>query len=99
MQNFTAIVLMTAIVSAKTLPDFATDADQEYWEKVEAENFYARNLWLGVFQGLYGSSGSHVVRPNDECFGDWIVEKRREVSDFRSHLVHNFWMTDVDEAR
>ena len=40
-----------------------------------------------------------MERPTDECFGDWIVEKRHEISDFRSHLTHDFWTATVNEAR
>ena len=103
MNNFSTIVLMTAIASAKTLPDFSTtdqidETYQERWEELREYNFYYRNLWLGVFQGLYGMS-SKVERPDDGCFGEWIPEHMEELYEFRTHAGDNLMLVDMDEAK
>ena len=58
---------------------------------------YSRNLWLGVFDGLYG----HAVkteRPTDECFGAWIPEKRLELATLKRDLTRDFWAASMDDA-
>ena len=92
MKVYAAALLLAAYVSAqetKELPDEVVIPDIEdevkelteeeinakYWESVKQETFYWRNWWLGTFQGLYGMGGQ-VDRPTEECFGEWIPEKR-----------------------
>ena len=73
-------------------------ADEEYWNSVSEKNFYYRNMWLGVFSGLYGMS-SGVERPTDDCFGDWIEEKMVEV-DFikRKATEEGLWAISMEDA-
>ena len=76
------------------------DVDAEYWDDVKAHNWWYRNLWLGVFQGLYGMSSGGVQRPTEECFGDWIPEKRMELDDLRKQISHDgLWSVSMDEMR
>jgi hypothetical protein len=76
-----------------------TPEEQEalYWESVTERNFYMRNMWLGVFQGLYGMGGQ-VERPTEECFGDWIPEKMQDLEHFRSSMKESIWTVGMDDA-
>ena len=61
-------------------------AEQTWIEYAEEESYYAKNLWLGAFQGLYGMSGK-IDRPTEECFGEWIPETMDELKAFHVALV------------
>ena len=113
MKTFGAALLLVAAASAKKLPTpkpapeeiptgivpVIPDEDMEYWEDVKAHNWMARNLWIGTFQGLYGMSGN-VEHPTDECFGDWIPEKKMELSTFKNHIKNDgLFSVSLDEAR
>ena len=94
------------------LPVADVDADGEFdlvdltpeeieaakWDALTEKMYYSRNLWLGVFQGLYGVAGS-VERPDDKCFGKWIPDKMQELSLFLRHLKMGPFMVDMDEAQ
>ena len=43
--------------SQTLIPEAKSDSEQKYWESAEENNFYSRNLWLGIYQGLYGGHG------------------------------------------
>ena len=114
MKVFASAVLLAAYVSAqeKELPDQVTipDLDGEvkeltdeektelYWQKVSEETYYWRNWWLGTFQGLYGMGGQ-VDRPTEECFGEWIPEKRRGLSEVMHTANNNFWTLTMEDAQ
>ena len=67
------------------------------YEKLSRVDFYLKHLWLGFFQGLYGMG--HVdQRPSDECFGEWIPNKLKEVSSFYHGLKTNFWNTSYEDS-
>ena len=51
----------------------------DFYEKIETFDFYAKHIWNGCYQGLYGM-GKLDARPSDECFGEWIPEKLKEVN-------------------
>merc|ERR1712184_224117 len=68
-----------------------------FYEKLTVFNFYAKNIWSGCFQGLYGM-GRLEHRPTDECFGEWIPEKMQEVTGFYKGLKHNFWNTTYEDS-
>ena len=60
-------------------------------------DFYLKHLWLGCYQGLYGMG--HVdERPSDECFGEWIPEKMKEVNNFYHDLKTNLWTVTYEES-
>jgi len=114
MKTFGSALLLVAAASAKKLPtpisdvpDIVTDvmpfipeADMEYWEGVKSHNWWARNLWLGTFQGLYGMSSGSVERPTDECFGTWIPEKMMDLSSLRHQMKsEGLFSVSMDETR
>ena len=74
------------------------EIDQLYWERIEERNYYSRNLWLGVYQGLYGM-GSHIERPTEQCFGDWIPEKMQHLSSFKKEVKENLLLIEYEEVR
>ena len=115
MKVYAAAILLAAYVSAadlKELPDEVvipdldddvkelTDEEKQakYWESVKQETFYWRNWWLGTFQGLYGMGGQ-VDRPTEECFGDWIPEKRQGLSKVYHTAHNNFWTLTMEDAQ
>mmetsp|Transcript_20792 Transcript_20792/g.24419 ORF Transcript_20792/g.24419 Transcript_20792/m.24419 type:complete len:287 (-) Transcript_20792:109-969(-) len=69
---------------------------EEYWERFGGEMLMARMGWQGVYQGLYGIAGEDDA-PTDDCFGDWIPEKMKEVSAFRETVAQT-WSADFDQA-
>ena len=78
-------------------PDLETEETwEEYWARLDDEMLMARLGWQGVYQGLYGIAGEEEA-PTDDCFGDWIPDKMKEVSAFRDELKTN-WMVDMDMA-
>ena len=74
------------------------EIEKAKWDAFTEKMYYSRNLWLGVFQGLYGVSGS-VERPSDDCFGKWIPDKMQELSLFMRHMKMGPFMVDMDEAQ
>merc|ERR1712110_1203001 len=114
MKVFASAVLLAAYVSAKELPetgdvpqiDVEIDANdltdeqamEEYWDKVKKSNYYWRNWWLGTFQGLYGMGGQ-VDRPTEDCFGDWIPEKRENLYGVMNTANNNFWTLTMEDAQ
>ena len=72
--------------------------DVAYWEYIDNLNGYGKNLWLGVYQGLYGMS-SKVERPDDACFGEWIPDHMKELSEFRSQAKEGVMTLEVDLAK
>lgn len=114
MKTFGSALLLVAVASAKKLPTPKSDvpelptgvmptipeADMEYWEGVKSHNWYARNLWLGTFQGLYGMSSGNIERPTEECFGNWIPEKMQDLSALRHQMKdEGLFSVSMDEAR
>lgn len=101
MKTFAAVLLIAALANAKKskkLPEIVIepvvieeipDVDEQYWTNISNKNAYGRNMWLGVFQGLYGMS-KKVERPDDACFGDWIPSHMRDLYDF-SHSGESMW--------
>ena len=76
MKTFASVLLIAALVSAKKMPKVEPvpepqTADDLYWADITQKTAYGRNLWLGVYQGLYGMS-TKIERPDENCFGDWI---------------------------
>ena len=112
MKVYAAALLLAAYVSAKELPDEVTIPDLEddvkelteeeinrkYWDSVKQETYYWRNWWLGTFQGLYGMGGQ-VDRPTEECFGEWIPEKREGLYNVMHTASHNFWTLTMEDAQ
>ena len=80
-----------------TMEEIETPEDQGFWDSIHDTNSISRNLWLGIFSGLYGMTGS-VDRPTEDCFGEWIPEKMQQLSDFRAHLHESLFDIDMDEA-
>ena len=75
----------------------APEHKRDIYEKIGSLDFYLKHIWLGCYQGLYGMG--HVdERPSDECFGEWIPEKMKEVSSFYRGLKHNFWTMTYEES-
>lgn len=109
MKTFAAVLLIAALANAKKskkIPEIVIepvvieeipDVDEQYWTDISNKNAYGRNMWLGVFQGLYGMS-KKVERPDDACFGDWIPSHMRDLYDF-SHSGQSMWQIDVSEAQ
>ena len=101
MKTFASTLLIAAVAFARDLPETdaeVIEADAEYWTEVSNYTAYGKNLWLGVFQGLYGMS-SKVERPDDGCFGEWIPEHMEELYEFRTHSGGNLMLVDMDEAK
>ena len=103
MKAFASTLFLAALVSARDLPKIDTDTDApelvlDEWAAITDRIYYQKQIWNGVFQGLYGTMGK-VDRPTDECFGDWIVEKRREVFDFKTALFDDYWSVSMDDSR
>ena len=71
--------------------------ENSFWKTIRQDNELSRQLWLGIFNGLYGMSGS-VDRPTEDCFGEWIPEKMEQLSQFRAHLHESLFDIDMDEA-
>ena len=70
---------------------------EEYWARLDDEMLMAKMGWNGVWQGLYGFAGEDD-KPTEDCFGDWIPEKMKEVSAFREVLSENWMAADADQA-
>ena len=103
MKTFASVLLIAALVSAKKMPKVEPvpepqTADDLYWADITQKTAYGRNLWLGVYQGLYGMS-TKIERPDENCFGDWIPSHMKELSDFKKTASENIMEVDVDEAR
>ena len=113
MKTFASVLLIAAFADAKkhkTMPvvvpepepvievDPEVIAEQEFWQGIENKNGYGRNLWEGVYQGLYGMS-SKVERPDENCFGEWIPSHMHELDEFRQTASESIWMIDVEEAK
>ena len=98
MKTFASVLLIAALAYAKELPETESIEDQEYWENLQNITSYGKNLWQGVFQGLYGMS-SKVERPDDACFGTWIPEHLQELYEFRMHAGSDLMLVDMDEAK
>ena len=78
-------------------PQAAPEHKRNKYEKLASVDFYLKHIWLGCYQGLYGMG--HVdERPSDECFGEWIPNKLKEVGSFYSGLKHNFWNTSYEDS-
>ena len=75
----------------------AAPVKRSFTEKLSSFDFYAKNIWIGCYQGLYGM-GRLEQRPTDECFGEWIPEKLNQVGSFYKGLKHNFWQTTYEDA-
>ena len=104
MKTYATVLALAAFASAKDMPaivvptdDEMTEEDQAYWNRIHERNFYARNVWLGVFQGLYGMSGK-VDRPTEDCFGEWIPDKMQELYYFKQAVKEDMMMVDMDMA-
>ena len=63
------------------VPTEAEESDEEYWQKYKNFNLYGRDIWNGFYHGLYGSISDY--EPNSSCFGDWIVDKLMDLSEFK----------------
>ncbi len=59
------------------------------WETVEDINYFARQVWTGMFQGFYGMS-MKAVKPTDDCFGTWVTESMHELVNFGWDMSHDF---------
>ena len=110
MKTFAVALAFAAVASARghrTVPsppeppmegeEDPMQAESEYWEDVENRAYYARNLWLGVVQGLYGMGGLSE-KPTEDCFGSWIPQKMRELDDFSADLATDFRAVTVDDC-
>ena len=99
MKTFASVLLIAALAYAKDIPDFAeeSDEDQAYWQEISNMTAYGKNLWQGVFQGLYGMS-SKIDRPDDACFGEWIPGHMKELYEF-THTGESLMLVNVDEAK
>ena len=75
-----------------------TDEDELFWARTTSKNAYGRNLWLGVYSGLYGMS-SKIERPDENCFGDWIPSHMKELSDFKQIASEDIMLIDINEAK
>ena len=96
MKTFASAVAIAAVATARDMPaGINPEMDARHWDRVMERNFYMRNIWTGVFQGIYGMTSS-VDRPTEDCFGDWIPEKMQEVSDYKYNLRNDFWIVDMD---
>ena len=77
-------------------PEAAPAPKKDIYEKLTAFDFYAKNIWEGCYQGLYGMAMKE--RPSEECFGEWIPEKMKEVNGFYGNLRHNMWNTSYEDS-
>lgn len=59
------------------------------WETMNNFNFYARSIWLGMFQGFYGMS-MKAKKPTEDCFGNWVPDSAHELVDFAWDVRYNF---------
>merc|ERR1712110_1118035 len=81
----------------EVVPEVEPETHKSFTEKLATFDFYAKHIWSGCYQGLYGM-GRLEQRPSDECFGEWIPEKLVEVGSFYSGLKHNFWQTTYEDS-
>jgi len=65
---------------------------------LEDYTYIAKEVWLGMHQGLYGM-GRQVKKPTEDCFGAWIPEKLRFMHTFERSLIHNFWGVTFESAQ
>lgn len=65
---------------------------------LEDHIYIAKEIWLGMFQGLYGM-GRQVEKPTEDCFGSWIPEKLRFMHTFERSLVSDFWTVTFEDAQ
>ena len=78
-------------------PDLTPEEQAKiYWQNLTDEMLLARMTWQGVYSGLYGIAGEDEA-PKDDCFGDWIPEKMKEVGAARNK-VKDMSMTFEDAA-
>ena len=68
-----------------------------YWEQFDDHMLMARMGWQGVYQGLYGIAGE-ADAPKEDCFGEWIPEKMKEVSGFREKMKDDIRSVGFDDA-
>ena len=64
MKAFASTLFLAALVSARDLPTIDTDIDApdlvlDEWAAIEDRIYFQKQIWNGVFQGLYGTQ-SHV---------------------------------------
>lgn len=104
MKTYATVLALAAVACARDMPaiviptdDEMTVEDKAYWTKIHERNYYSRNAWLGVFQGLYGMSGK-IDRPTEDCFGEWIPDKMQELYYFKETAKGNMMEVDMDMA-
>lgn len=80
--------------------DLDTDSTtDDFWSELSSTVFYARNAYLGAYQGLYSmTTKSQVVKPDNDCFGEWIPEKLKKVELFADHVLSAPWDIRYEEA-
>ena len=75
----------------------SAELDTHRFDRLSEVGFYAKNLWSGCFQGLYGM-GRLDERPTEECFGDWIPEKLAEEGRYFNNLRYHMWDTTYESS-
>lgn len=82
-----------------TYDDSADVAAQEngYLEWLSEEMLYAHATWQGLYSGLYSVNKKGMVpKPDKECLGQWIVQDIKDLREFRSEIVSDYWHTGID---
>ena len=80
--------------------DLDTDSFEDIWEEMENTVFYVKNAYLGAYQGLYSmTTKSQVVKPDKQCFGDWIPEKLHAVTLFGDQLLEDPFSVEYEQAK
>lgn len=54
---------------------------KDHWEQAQEVTTIIRSTWQGVIDGMYMGKADEVTL-DDECFGDWMIEDTKQVTDF-----------------
>ena len=65
----------------------------ERWEYVHEINYFARAIWTGMFQGIYGMSMT-AEKPTEDCFGKWVPESMNEMTTWAYNVRYDWKKLD-----
>ena len=67
------------------------------WQLTRDITYYAREIWTGMYSGLYGvTAATHTTDP--ECFGEWIPNDMEFIVHFFHGLGKNIWMATYEDS-
>ena len=112
MKNFGRVLATTAViafaaVNAATETDTTINTTEEvkkepdFFDMLQDDSFYARRVWLGLYQGFFGVSTrkAAVPKPSEKCFGPWITHEVKGLDKFATALTTDIWSVDFETSR